>query len=331
MRRATPHARTGSAGLVTLPGRPRLASLLAGIVAMTLVGGSVGVSRTLTGAPLFAAQAIRYAAAAGVLLGVARLARVPVRCPRGREWLWLAGIAATGLVVFNVAIVRGVAHAEPAVIAVAVACVPVLLGVIGPLTERQAPSRKILLAAVVVTGGSVLVEGAGRTDAAGLAWAAVALLCEAAFTLLAMPVLPRHGAWGVSVHSAWIGTLMLVVLSGVTEGPGAAGRLTAADWAAMGYLAIMVTAVAFVLWYSAVTALGAGPAGLLAGIAPVSAAVTGILTGSQAPRPLVWLGILVVICGLAAGLRTPPERTGRTARPTRAPAAQAQAQAGGSP
>ena len=331
MRSATPPALTGSASLVTLPGRPRLASVLAGIVAMTLVGGSVGVSRTLTGAPLFAAQAVRYAAAAGVLLAVARLARVPILRPRGREWLWLAGIAATGLVVFNVAIVRGVAHAEPAVIAVAVACVPVLLGIIGPLAERQAPSRKILLAAVVVTGGSVLVEGAGRTDAAGLAWAAVALLCEAAFTLLAMPVLPRHGAWGVSVHSAWIGTLMLIVLSGVTEGPAAAGRLTAADWAAMGYLAIMVTAVAFVLWYSAVTALGAGPAGLLAGIAPVSAAVTGILTGSQAPRPLVWLGILVVICGLAAGLRTPPERTVRTARPPRAPAAQAQAQAGGSP
>ena len=318
----------GRAGQLATRRPARLASA-AGIAAMTLVGGSVGVSRTLTGAPLFAAQAIRYAAAAGVLLAVARPARVPILGPRGREWLWLAGIAATGLVLFNVAIVRGVAHAEPAVIAVAVACVPVLLGVIGPLTERQAPGRRILLAALVVTGGSVLVEGAGRTDAAGVAWAAVALLCEAAFTLLAVPVLPRHGAWGVSVHSAWIGTLMLIVLSGVTEGPAAAGRLTAADWAAMGYLAIMVTAVAFVLWYSAVTALGAGPAGLLAGIAPVSAAVTGIMTGSQAPRPLVWLGILVVICGLAAGLRTPPERADRTARPPRAPAAQAQA--GGSP
>ena len=58
------------------------------------------------------------------------------------------------------------------------------------------------------------------------------------------------------MHSVWIGTLMLIVLGGVTEGPAAAGRLTAADWAAMGYLAIMVTAVAFVLWYSTVAALG---------------------------------------------------------------------------
>jgi drug/metabolite transporter (DMT)-like permease len=122
----------------TPPARPRLAGLITGIAAMTLVGGSVGVSRTLTGAPLFTAQAIRYAAAVAVLLVAARSARVPILRPRGREWLWLAGIAAAGLVLFNVAIVRGVAHAEPAVIAVAVACVPVLLGLIGPLAEHQA-------------------------------------------------------------------------------------------------------------------------------------------------------------------------------------------------
>jgi drug/metabolite transporter (DMT)-like permease len=178
----------------------------------------------------------------------------------------------------------------------------------------------MLLAALVVTGGSVLVAGAGRSDGIGVAWVAVALLCESAFTLLAVPVLPRHGAWGVSVHSVWIGTLMLVVLGGVTEGPAAAGGLTAADWAAMGYLAIMVTAVAFVLWYSTVAALGAGPTGLLTGIAPAAAAVAGIVTGTQPPRPLVWLGILIVICGLAAGLRTHPARA---ARLRRVPAAQA--------
>src|SRR5215472_13985328 len=110
----------------TPPRRPRLTPLITGITGMALVGGGVGVSRTLTAAPLLTAQAIRYAAAVAVMLAAARSARVPILRPRGREWLWLAGIAATGLVLFNVAIVRGVAHAEPAVIAVAVACAPVL-------------------------------------------------------------------------------------------------------------------------------------------------------------------------------------------------------------
>ncbi len=160
-------------------------SLVTGVSAMTLVGSSVGVSHMLIDAPLFTTQAIRYAAALLILSALAKSAGAPIVRPRGQEWLWLAGIAATGLVLFNVAVVRGVAHAEPAAIAVAVACVPILLGIIGPLLERQTPRRQIVLAAVVVTAGSVLVEGAGRTDPVGVTWAVVALLCEAAFTLLA--------------------------------------------------------------------------------------------------------------------------------------------------
>lgn len=275
---------------------------------MSLLGGSVAVSHTLVPAPLFAAQAVRYAAAFGILLVAARVARAPVVRPRGVEWAWLAGIAATGLVLFNVAVVRGVGHAEPAVIAVAVACVPVLLGVAGPLLERRSPRRQIVVAAVVVTLGSVLVAGTGRTDAAGVAWAAVALLCEASFTLLAVPVLPRHGAWSVSVHAVWIGAVMFEVCGVATEGVGALGSLTAAEWEAIAYLAAMVTSVAFILWYSTVAALGAGRVGLLTGVAPVAAALVGMLTGSRAPTAAVWVGIVVVMVGLALGLS---ERRGR--------------------
>lgn len=279
-----------------------LRAILAGTVGQLLVGSSVSVSRALTAAPLFTAQAIRYALAALILLALARKARVTLVRPRGAEWLCLGGIAAFGLVLFNVAVVRGVAHAEPAVIAVAVASVPVLLGVIGPLLEHRVPNRRVLLAAVTVTAGAALVEGTGHSDAVGLAWAAVALVCEAAFTLLAVPVLARHGAWGVSLHAVWIGALMLTALGLTTEGPTAVDQLSTADWAAMTYLALLVTVVAFLLWFSTVATLGSGPVGLLTGVAPVSAALVGIALGGRAPGISVWTGIAVVLTGLALGL-----------------------------
>ncbi|MEU9714355.1 DMT family transporter [Streptomyces sp. NPDC047976] len=280
-----------------------LRDLAPGITGMALVGSSVTVSRSLVDAPLFAAQAVRYVAAAVILVLLARAARVPLSRPRGREWLWLAGIAAGGLVLFNVAVVRGVAHAEPAVIAVAVASVPVLLGVVGPLLEKRRPSRRVLLAAPVVVAGAVLVEGTGRTDAAGVGWAVLALACEAAFTLLAVPVLGRHGAWGVSVHAVWMGAVMLAVLSVCTERPSALAELTVRQWGAVGYLAVLVTAVAFLLWYRTVAAVGSGRAGLLTGIAPLAAACAGALSGGGVPGPAVWLGLAVVVAGLALGLR----------------------------
>lgn len=300
-----------------LPGPSPARGVAGGVAAMTLVGSSVAVSRTLGPAPLFTAQALRYVLAALILLALARRLRIPVVRPRGREWLWLAGIAATGLVAFNVAIVRGTAHAQPTMIAVAVACVPVLLGVIGPLMQGQRPRGQLLVAAVIVTAGAAAVEGAGHADALGLAWAALALACEAAFTLLAVPVLGRHGPWGVSVHSVWLGAAMFAALAVVTEGPAAVTRLTAAGLLAIGYLAVLVTVAAFVLWYSAVAALGPGRSGLLAGIAPVSAALAGIILGSRAPSLAMWAGIAVVVAGLAAGLRA-PARPGRPPGPVAA-------------
>jgi drug/metabolite transporter (DMT)-like permease len=284
------------------PAGPPSRAVGACIAAMVFVGGSVAVSGLLTGAPMFTAEAVRYAAAALLLVLFAHWSGRAVVRPRGTEWLWLAGIAATGLVLFNVGLVQGAHHAEPAVLGVAVACVPPLLAVGGPLLERSRPRPAMVAAALVVTGGAGLIQGLGRTDTIGIAWAAVVFGCEVAFTLLAVPVLGRHGPWGVSVHTTWMATVMFGVIGLVHEGPGAVTRLTGDDWLATGYLAVAVTAVAFVLWYSGVSRLGPGRAGLLTGVAPVAAAVTGVLLGGPAPRPQVWAGIAVVVAGQVFGL-----------------------------
>jgi drug/metabolite transporter (DMT)-like permease len=279
------------------------AGITAGAAAMICVGGSVAVSSVLNGQPMLTAEAVRYAMACALLVSLARLTGRRVLRPRGTEWIWLAGIAGAGLVVFNIALVQGSRHAEPAVLGVAVACVPAVLAVAGPLLEGARPRVLVVVAGLVVTCGAAMVQGVGRSDVTGILWAVVVFCCEAAFTLMAVPVLGRHGPWGVSVHSTWIATALFAVLGLVREGPGAALRLTGADWLAIGYLAVAVTAVAFVLWYSSVGLLGPSRAGLLTGVAPAAAAVTGVLLGGPAPRPLVWAGMAVVGGGLAAGLR----------------------------
>lgn len=284
--------------------------VLAGAAAMVCVGGSVAVSAVLVGAPLFTAQALRYALACLLLVLFARASGRRLVRPRGVEWLWLLGVAATGLVVFNVALVQGARHAEPAVLGVAVACTPLVLAVAGPLLEGRRPRPPVVVAALVVTCGAALVQGLGRSDAVGLGWAVVVLVCEACFTLLAVPVLGRHGPWGVSVHATWLAALVFAGLGLLGEGPAAAADLRRDDVLAVGYLAVAVTAVAFILWYSSVGRLGAARAGLLTGVAPVAAAAAGVVLGAPAPRPLVWLGIAVVTAGLALGLST-----GRRLRP----------------
>jgi len=94
---------------------------------------------------------------------------------------------------------QGSEHAEPAVLGVAVASVPSLLAVIGPLLEGSRPRPYLVAAALVVTGGAALVQGVGRTDAMGVVWAVVVFGCEAGFTLLGAPA-PRPLVWvGIAV------------------------------------------------------------------------------------------------------------------------------------
>lgn len=285
--------------------------LYAGI-GMALVGSQVAVSGVLADAPLFAVQALRYTLAAVVLFLVLRFTGRSAPVPRGREWAWLAGVALSGLVLFNVGVVRGVAHAEPAVIGVAVAAVPILLALVGPLLGHTRPAPMVVAAAVVVTLGAVLVTGGGRADAAGLGYALLTLVCEAGFTLLAIPVLRRLGPHGVSLHAVWIAAVALWAISLATEGPGAVGTLRAEHVPAMLHLALGVTVVAFLLWYTAVGRMGPGRAGLFTGIVPVAAAAGGVLLGGPVPGPVVWLGVAVVVVGVVLGMRTGSTPTSRT-------------------
>jgi drug/metabolite transporter (DMT)-like permease len=283
------------------------APFAAGAAGMTFVGGSVAASGLLAGAPLFTIQALRYGVACALLVGFARARGARLVAPRGTDWLWLLGVTLAGLVVFNIALVQGSRHAEPAVLGVAVSCVPLLLAVIGPLQQKRRPNPGVLAAALVVTCGAGLVQGVGRSDAIGLGWAVVVLATEAGFTLLAVPLLARHGAVGVSVHTTWLAAAIFAGLGVFLEGPAAVTRMHADDVIAGTYLAVGVTAVAFVLWYTSVDRLGAGRAGLLTGIAPIAAAATGVAIGGPFPRPLVWAGVATVIAGLSLGLRRTPE------------------------
>src|ERR1700740_3024332 len=69
--------------------RPALAGVATGTGAMVCVGGSVAVSGVLAHAPVFTAEALRYAMACVILLVLARLTGRHLVLPRGTEWLWL--------------------------------------------------------------------------------------------------------------------------------------------------------------------------------------------------------------------------------------------------
>jgi drug/metabolite transporter (DMT)-like permease len=138
----------------------------------------------------------------------------------------------------------------------------------------------------------------------GLGLSLGALACEAAFTLLAVPVLASLGPRAVSVYACLFAVPMLLVCGIVVDGAGAVPVPSVEEAAALVYLAALVSAAGFVLWYSGVERLGAERAGLFAGLLPVSALLSSAALGASEVTPLRLAGALVVGLGVAAGIAT---------------------------
>ncbi|GAA3442225.1 DMT family transporter [Planomonospora venezuelensis] len=268
--------------------------------AMFLVGTLAGVAGVIQDYPLYGGQALRYLLAAAVLLAVARVAGPrPVRLTP-RETALLAALSLTGLVVFNICVIEATRHGGPALVGTVLGTVPLALAL---LDGR--PSPRVIGAAAVVVAGATVATGLGSGDLPGLLWSLGALVCEVCFSLLALPLLPRLGAIRVSAYSAALAVPLLAAAGLLIDGAGMVRVPTFAEAAGLGYQSIIVTTVAFFLWYDALPRLGPARAGLFAGLIPVGAIATGALLGLGAPSAADLAGAALVVTGIAIGLSAP--------------------------
>ncbi|MFI6785994.1 DMT family transporter [Nonomuraea sp. NPDC050383] len=277
--------------------------------AMLLVGTSTAVSATIADYPVFTGQALRYAIAAAILLAVVGHQRLPRVRLTARDMLLLVALAATGLAGFNLFLVEATRHAGPAMIGTVIGAVPLVLALVGPLMERRRPAPRTVGAALVVALGAAVAAGLGSGSLTGLLLSLGALAGEVAFSLLAIPLLPKLGPLRVAAYPAALSVPMLLAAGLALDGTASLRLPTPGQAAAFGYLGAIVTAAAFFLWYDALRRLGADRAGLFAGLVPVGALLTTLALGLGQAGPADVAGTLLVAAGVVLGLRRPKVRS----------------------
>ncbi|MEC3979880.1 DMT family transporter [Amycolatopsis sp. H20-H5] len=277
--------------------------VLAGISTSVIVGGSVPVTGMLNDYPLLTGQALRYALGGLLLLAWARLGRRPLPRPRLRDVPTLFALAATGMVGFQACLLLAQRYAEPGLVAAMLGGSPLVLALGAPLMAGRRPSAAPVVGAVFAAAGIALLSGGGAAHGPGLLLAAGATLCEACFTLLAVGLVSRLGPLATSTWSCWAAAIGAALIGTVADPAGAWQMPDARQLGALLVLAVVVTAVAFCFWYSAVSALGADRAGVLIGLMPVAGLAVSLLLGVQEFRPVQLAGVGLVSLGVAAGLR----------------------------
>ncbi|MEU9789999.1 DMT family transporter [Streptomyces sparsogenes] len=313
--------------------RHRLLGALLAAVACCLVGASFTANSVLGDYPHAGGQALRYGLACALLLPLAgwrgragrgrragRAGRAGrgggggragrgsdgqvvgrVRKLTGRQWARLAGLAAVGMVGFNLAVLAAEGSAEPAVPGVFVGCAPVVVAVIVPALDGRRPAPAVVAGALSVAAGAFVVQGWGRTDTAGLLWSAAALAGEVGFAVLAVPVLRPLGPRLLSAVACGLAAVESALLGLVLDGRGWLRAPDGGEAAALLWQAAVVTVVGFVFWYVGVQRIGAERATLFSGLIPVSAAATAPLVGTGGYGTAQAAGSLLVALGVALG------------------------------
>ena len=250
-----------------------------------------------------------------VLLGAVGIAAYGLAFDRGLfradRTGWLAvGLGGGALVAsFEVAYQFGIAGAGVAGAAALLYTAPVMVAFLAwPLLGERLTPLRLGIAALVMAGAALTVTGGrpgfGGLELPGLAQGVIGGLVAAASyagtTVLARWAVPRYGVVKVLfleiVGGAAILGAVLPLLGhppGVPSGAGA--------WAYTAALALGTVWLANVFYFAAVKRIEATPTAVAATIEPVVGTILALFLLGQALSALGWLGLVMVVAGVAAG------------------------------
>lgn len=309
---------------------PRLLLLLT--LPPLLWAGNAVVGRALVGqVPPLTLNFLRWALAALFLLPFAWRALRPWQRVAER-WPWLLAIGLCGVGLYNALQYLALVTSTPLNVTLVAASMPLWMLLVGRLGFGVRPRRRQLWGAALNIAGVLVVVARG--SAAGLAglqlvagdvYIVLAAIGWAVYSwLLARPPAHMQGAArpGADAESGWnwAGLLLLQALFGLL----AAGSFSAAEqalgaapiswtWsvaAALLYVSLAASIVAYRCWGLGVAEGGPALAAFFGNLTPLFAALLSALLLGEAPQAYHALAFVLIVAGIAVSLER-PAATGR--------------------
>ena len=311
---------------MTAPARPTTprASRLAGYSFALAAGDIWGTTGPLSTALYRAGEAITGIGFWRLVIGLLGFLAYGLFRPQlfridRKAWL-LVGLGGGALVaLFEVAYQFGIAGTGVAGAAALLYIAPVLVAILAkPLLGEQLTALRIVLAFVVMAGAALTVQGgshgAGGAEGVGgvggaaaiplpsliqgVAGGLLAMLSFAGTTLLARYAVPRYGATQVLFLEILGGIVVLAIVlpsTGHTPLP----PHTMGAWIYVLLLSLGSVLAANFFFFAAVKRIDAALTSVAATIEPVVGALLALLLFKQELSPLGWLGLTMVVGGVA--------------------------------
>jgi DME family drug/metabolite transporter len=228
-----------------------------------------------------------------------------------KAWLLVGLGGGTLVALFEVAYQFGIAGTGVAGAAALLYIAPVLVAILAkPILGEPLTALRVALALVVMAGAALTVQGGSHGAGAaaiplpslieGVAGGLLAMLSYAGTTLLARYAVPRYGALQVLFLEIVGGGVVLgIVLPLAGHAPLAPH--TAGAWTYILLLSIGSVLAANFLFFAALRRIDAAPTAVAATIEPVVGTLLALGLFNQQLTPLGWLGLAMVVGGVATG------------------------------
>jgi len=220
-----------------------------------------------------------------------------------RDWWTLAWLGLVGHFLYQVLFIGGLSRTSVANSSLIIAASPAIIAIGSALVRHERIGPLHWAGAALSMAGIYVVVGRGAalgtSGLAGDVMMSVAVLCWAAYTIGAEPLMQRHSPVGVTGWSLVFGTLLYV--------PATLPRIMAVNWSrvsaasigALFYAAVLAMGVAYTIWYSAVREIGSARTSVYSNLIPIVAMFTAALFLGEPLTVRQMGGAALVLAGVA--------------------------------
>ena len=228
--------------------------------------------------------------------------------PYRKDWRTVIALGTAGHVIFQVCFIYGLDLTLTGNAALLLSTTPVWVLLISVAVGRERFNLSILVGVLATLSGMLILVTGGSHEMGGVRTGDLLVLGAAlswsVYTVFSRRMTKRRGVLEMTAWTLWAG-LPFIMLMGVPD-------LIRTDWAAISvgawlgivYAGVFAIAVAYLLWYRGVRAIGQSRTSVYQNLVPVVALAAAWLWLAETPTPQQLIGAAVILGGVVVARRS---------------------------
>ena len=229
--------------------------------------------------------------------------------PYRKDWRTVLALGAAGHVIFQVCFIFGLDLTLTGNAAILLSTTPVWVLLLSAALGRERFNASILIGVLGTLAGMLILVTGGSHEMGGVRTGDLLVLGAAVswsvYTVFSRRMTKRRGVLEMTAWTLWAG-LPFIMLMGIPD-------LVRTDWASVSvgawlgivYAGVFAIAVAYLLWYRGVRAIGQSRTSVYQNLVPVVALVAAWFWLSEMPTPQQLIGAGVILAGVIVARRSP--------------------------